>query len=224
MSSGWTPLTNGTVNLTAVATDNWGDTAQASLIFDTGYAPTAALLNPTNGQIFAVGQPIQFRATAADIDGFVQFIDFNFYSEALWDQWIAWWNLASVTGPDFEYSWIPAAYCGNTLLLSVSALDNHYLYGSGSPHIVVFISNAGGSDNSAPCVSLTSPTNNLLLSAPTNLVLRATASDPGGSISKVEFYDGGNRSGALRPKRRWHLPDGMGGNQPPNPLHLRSGL
>ncbi len=49
--------------------------------------------------------------------------------------------------------------------------------------------------NETPTVSLTSPSNNATFTLPTNIVLQATASDPDGSIAKVEFYDGGTKLG-----------------------------
>ncbi len=48
----------------------------------------------------------------------------------------------------------------------------------------------GGTPNESPTVSLTAPTNNLSVCAGTAITLTATASDPDGSISKVEFYNG----------------------------------
>jgi Zn-dependent metalloprotease len=42
--------------------------------------------------------------------------------------------------------------------------------------------------NSAPQVDLASPNNGQVFSAPTNILIQASASDPDGTISKVEFY------------------------------------
>jgi photosystem II stability/assembly factor-like uncharacterized protein len=48
----------------------------------------------------------------------------------------------------------------------------------------------GGSTNIPPAVSITSPANNASFSAPASITINANASDPDGSISKVEFYQG----------------------------------
>ena len=45
--------------------------------------------------------------------------------------------------------------------------------------------------NAPPTVSITSPTNGATATAPANITLTATASDPDGSIQKVEFFYGG---------------------------------
>lgn len=49
--------------------------------------------------------------------------------------------------------------------------------------------------NSAPTVALDAPSNNTSVTAPGSVVLQASASDPDGSISKVEFYQGGTKLG-----------------------------
>jgi hypothetical protein len=189
----WTPLTNGPFSLTAVATDDWGESSRTSVSLWAGYAPTAILLSPTNGQIFKTGESMLLQATASDPDGSVQYVDYAFYSEALWSYWIFWFGLGSAYPPNFSYDWTPASYYGKTLLLSVAAVDDQWLYGQLSPPIVVFISNSDPQGNAAPVISMSYPTGTLVLPGPTNILLTATASDPDGSISKVEFYDGAAR-------------------------------
>jgi Bacterial Ig domain len=44
--------------------------------------------------------------------------------------------------------------------------------------------------NQQPVVSLTSPPNNATFTAPANITLTATASDSGGTVSKVDFFSG----------------------------------
>ncbi len=48
----------------------------------------------------------------------------------------------------------------------------------------------GISPNPAPIVSLTAPANESIFTAPSNVELTATASDPNGTISKVDFFEG----------------------------------
>ncbi len=46
-----------------------------------------------------------------------------------------------------------------------------------------------------PSVNITSPTNNALFTTPATIALTATASDPNGTVSKVEFYNGTTKLG-----------------------------
>ncbi len=49
--------------------------------------------------------------------------------------------------------------------------------------------------NYGPTATLTSPANGATLAAPARLLLTATASDPDGTVAKVEFYDGATKLG-----------------------------
>ncbi|MBI3650152.1 MAG: DUF11 domain-containing protein [Acidobacteria bacterium] len=49
--------------------------------------------------------------------------------------------------------------------------------------------------NATPTVSISSPTNNTVLTTPANITITASASDSDGSISAVEFFDNGNSIG-----------------------------
>ena len=59
--------------------------------------------------------------------------------------------------------------------------------GTGKPELVVITSD---NNNSAPTVSLTTPTNGSSFNAPANVPLSASASDTDGTISKVEYFSG----------------------------------
>ncbi len=49
--------------------------------------------------------------------------------------------------------------------------------------------------NTPPTVALTAPANNAVFTAPATISLTASASDPGGSVAKVEFFQNGNKVG-----------------------------
>lgn len=57
--------------------------------------------------------------------------------------------------------------------------NNYYEY---------FFGNTGG--NNPPTVSITSPVNNATFTSPATVTITASASDVGGSVTKVEFYNG----------------------------------
>lgn len=51
-------------------------------------------------------------------------------------------------------------------------------------------SSCGGEINETPSVSVTSPAENSSFNAPASIIIEANASDPDGSVSKVEFFNG----------------------------------
>src|SRR6266542_2426362 len=74
-----------------------------------------------------------------------------------------------------------ALHCTNntTLLASINSKEN----ASNKPQLIL-------NTNTFPTVSISSPTNNSSFPAPTNLTISATASDPDGAITNVEFFAG----------------------------------
>jgi uncharacterized repeat protein (TIGR02059 family) len=57
------------------------------------------------------------------------------------------------------------------------------------------INNCSLSANLPPVITITSPTKSITFVAPATITIEATASDPDGSISKVEFYNGSTKLG-----------------------------
>jgi hypothetical protein len=59
----------------------------------------------------------------------------------------------------------------------------------------VLVESAGAMNGSAPSVAITSPTNNSIFTGGENITITATASSSTGTLSKVEFYQGGIKIG-----------------------------
>ena len=57
------------------------------------------------------------------------------------------------------------------------------------------INNCSQVANQPPIISITSPTKSVTFTAPANITIEANASDPDGTISKVEFYNGSAKLG-----------------------------
>ena len=57
------------------------------------------------------------------------------------------------------------------------------------------LANGGGGGNQSPSVNITSPAANASFTAPATVTITATASDADGSITKVEFFNGGTKLG-----------------------------
>jgi hypothetical protein len=73
----------------------------------------------------------------------------------------------------------------NTRLIQINSREN----ASNPPQLVL------GNTNKPPTVSITNPTNNTLYLSPANIEIDATAADPDGTISKVEFFAGATKIG-----------------------------
>jgi hypothetical protein len=73
------------------------------------------------------------------------------------------------------------------------AIDDVLVYGAAlTPADIVTLVGLGSttSSNQPPSVSLTAPASNTVFDAPAAITLNATASDPDGSVARVDFYSG----------------------------------
>jgi hypothetical protein len=129
------------------------------------------LITPLGGTTFTAPARVAMAASAADSDGSVVRVDF--YAGAM--------LVGSDTSPS-ALAWTTLAE-GTYLVKAVATDDKGAIATSTTSSITV-------SANVAPIVSLISPTNNASFVAPASIVLSATASDPDGTVQKVEFYSG----------------------------------
>lgn len=139
-------------------------------------APTTSITSPANNATFASPTSIVFNANAADSDGNVSKVDF--------------YNGTTLIGTDndgapYTITWPNVAV--GTYIITTKATDDDGAVGT-SAAITVTVT----SPNTAPTVSLTSPTNNTIVNGtPATISITATAADVnGGTISKVEFFNG----------------------------------
>ena len=176
----WTNAPAGNYALTARATDNLGavtTSAPVNITIQPGAnsPPTVSITAPADGATFTAPASVTINADAADGDGSVTKVDF--------------YNGATLLGTDttspYSFSWtsVPAG----SYTLTAKATDN---FGATTTSAVVGITvNPAG--NTPPIVSLTAPADGATYTAPASVVLNASASDPGGSVAKVEFLADG---------------------------------
>lgn len=142
--------------------------------------PTVSIANPSNGASFIAPANITINADAIDPDSGGSITQVEFYEGA---------NLlgTDLSSP-FSYEWINAP--AGSYSLTAKAFDN--LNASATSAAVNITVNSPG--NNPPSVSLISPADGSAFIAPASVTIAANASDPdlGGSISKVEFYEGAN--------------------------------
>lgn len=167
----WTNVPSGNHSLTAKATDNSGGTAtSAPVMLVANTAPTVSISQPTDQTVFPEDSNLTINAAASDSDGSISKVEFYEGSTLL----------GADTSSPFAITWANVA--AGTYSLTVKATDNLGSVAISSAITVV--------SNALPTASITSPTNNTTLNAPASFTVNASASDPDGSIAKVDFYQG----------------------------------
>ena len=180
-SFNWNNAPTGSYLLTAVATNDVGGTVTSDAVYivvDT--PPTITITSPANGTILSPPASITITASASDSDGYLRGVDFYAGNTVIGTS-IAIGG-GTTSGPqDFGFTWSNAP--AGTYSLTAVARDNSGALTRSAPVTVVV--------NVPPAVSITSPTNGAAFVAPGNITLVSSASDTGGSISKVDFFANG---------------------------------
>jgi hypothetical protein len=138
-----------------------------------GAAPTVTLTQPANGATFTAPATVNLAATASDTDGTVTKVEF-FNGAA---------KLGEDTTAPYSFTW--SGVGAGTYTITARATDDLGA-STTSPPSTISVSAA----NTAPTASITSPADGAIFSWKPTITITATASDPGGSVAKVEFRDG----------------------------------
>jgi hypothetical protein len=162
----------GNHSLTAKATDNLGaTTTSAAIIIVANQAPTVAITSPTNGQVFSPLSLVTITANATDADGTIDKVEF--------------FDGATKVGEDltvpFSFAFTPQAGVHS---LTAKATDN---LGAATTSAAVSITMS----NQVPTVAMTFPTNGQVFNSLSSITITVNATDADGTITKVEFFDGG---------------------------------
>jgi galactose oxidase-like protein/Big-like domain-containing protein len=135
-------------------------------------APTVALTQPADGASFAAPATVSLAATASDVDGTVAKVEF--------------FNGATKLGEDstapFTFTWSGVGV--GTYSLTARATDDLGQTTTSAPSRITV------SGNTAPTATITSPADNTTYPWKPNITITATATDPDGSVTRVEFRDG----------------------------------
>jgi Domain of unknown function (DUF1929)/Bacterial Ig domain len=153
--------------------DSSGVPSRARMVSVQGNSlPTVTLTQPADGTTFTPPATVNLAATASDPDGTVAKVEFFNGTTKLGED---------TTAPyGFTWSGVPA---GSYTLTARATDDVGGTTTSATSRITV-----GG--NTPPTVSITSPTDGAILPWKPTITVTATASDPGGSVTRVEFRDG----------------------------------
>ncbi len=141
--------------------------------------PTVSITSPSNGATFTAPASITINATASDSDGTVAQVQF-FQGATL---------LGTDTTAPYSFSWSNVA--AGSYSLTARATDNS---GATTTSIAVNIT-VNAAANVPPTVSIASPSNNAVFTAPASITINAVASDSDGTLTRVEFFQGATKLG-----------------------------
>ena len=178
----WTNAGAGSYSLTAKATDNVGATQSSAAVTITvvnNVPPTAVLTVPVNGQSFFAGQPVTLAATASDSDGAVSKVEFV----------VDGLTIGALASPPFTQTWTPVA--AGSHAVQARATDNAGAVTT-SASVTINVN-----QNAAPITAITAPTSNQAFAIGQAITITAAASDPDGTVAKLEFLADGAVIGSL---------------------------
>lgn len=136
--------------------------------------PTVTLTQPTNGASFTAPATVTLAATGSDADGTVTKVGF-FNGSA---------KLGEDTTAPYSLTWSGVA--AGTYTITARATDDLGATTTSAPATITVVS-AG---KTPPTATITSPADGASFPWKPTITITATASDPGGSVAKVEFRDG----------------------------------
>ncbi|PVY38664.1 Ig-like domain-containing protein, partial [Pontibacter virosus] len=156
------------------AANYWVDVVFNSVTSPENQPPTIVLTSPETGAKFTEPASINLTATASDTDGSVSKVEFYQGDTKVGE---------SLTSP-YSYNWADVPV--GTYKITAKAFDNLGLTTTSAEVEVTVVTSV----NQVPVVAITSPKQNATFTAPANVVIDAEASDPDGSVAKVEFFSG----------------------------------
>ena len=133
--------------------------------------PAVTLTQPVNGAKFTAPATVSLAATASDTGGSVTKVEF-FRGTT---------KLGQDTTSPYTYTWSGAG--SGSYTLTAKATDNGGATTTSSPSTITV--------NTLPNASITSPANGAVFPRRPTITITATATDADGTVTSVEFRDGG---------------------------------
>jgi len=136
--------------------------------------PVVALTQPTDGATFTSPATVNLAAMASDADGAVTKVEF-FNGGA---------KLGEDTTAPYSFTWSGVA--AGTYTLTARATDDLGATATSAAATITVSANT----NTPPTANITSPADGAIFAWKPTITVTATASDPDGTVTKVEFRDG----------------------------------
>ena len=144
--------------------------------------PLINISSPTKSTGFIAPATIIIDATASDSDGAISNVEFFNGSSKLGERTSAPWSYTWKDVKEGSYS-ITAVATDNSGSRTVSSA------------VTVVVEKSAAGINLAPSITIASPLDNVSFEAPATVTLTADATDPDGSITRVEYFAGGEKIG-----------------------------
>lgn len=176
----WNNASLGAYNLTAKVTDSLNNTAVSSIINITVNPAdqlTTTITSPPESSSFNVGSAISIEASASGGTGPIQKVEF--FADSI--------KIGEDETSPYSFTWNNAASGLYALRAKVTDSANNTAL---SAIIIISVKVAN-----QLTTTITSPTNTTTYPSPANITINATAISSGGSISKVEFFQGATKIG-----------------------------
>ena len=164
-------LANGSYTLTAIASASGLTATSAPVTISVLNKPTVSITSPGIAAVVAANTPFQITATAGQIGGAVTNV--QFFSGATF--------LGAVTNSPFTVTTIVGLPVGNRPIMAVAT--GLGLSTTSSAVLVVF--------RAAPVVTVTSPTNNNVITTPATVSIQASATSTAGAITNMKVFRDG---------------------------------
>src|ERR1035437_3677486 len=162
-------LAAGSYTLSAIASDNLGAKTTNSVNIIVDAPPSVTITNPASGAVFTAPANVTVQASASDSDGTVTNVQFLIGSTVLTNKVTAPFSAVTNNLPAGNYT------------LSAIASDNLGAKTTNSMSIIV---------DAPPSITITNPASDTVLSAPANVIIKASASDTDGTVTNVQFLVG----------------------------------
>ncbi|TXT49500.1 MAG: beta-glycosidase-like protein [Limisphaerales bacterium] len=176
----WSNALAGIHYLTARATDLLGNISTSRVVeILVDPQPTVTLIAPAANALIPHGNAVSLTASATNFYAAISNVAY-YVSNGTSNTLIG----TTSVGPSYMLTWWGSSNATTiTNWLTARATDIHGAMGTSAPVTILL--------DKRPNITLTSPTNGTVVTAPGNLTLNATATDADGTIQSVDFYANG---------------------------------
>jgi hypothetical protein len=184
-SATWTPTAVGSYTLSALVTDSFGNLGVSSNVsVQVNAQPSVGITAPVGGSSIVVGTVTTVSASASASNPTGSIASVQFFANGS--------TLGTVTTPPYQVSWTPAS----TGTIQLTAVASETVGSQTVKNTSQVVSVTVMVVNQPPTVSLTAPAKGAVLHVGTPTGLSASATDPDGSVTKVDFLANGKVVGS----------------------------